>query len=135
MKNTWRICPQTDSPENSKTETGEMWNISRPFQSCIRREPGATQHPSMLHHEGLDTARTLRSPPTTGRPTDTSVGCTLLDVGDPAFGLLAPGFFFLILIPGTGAEFRASRKPVDSIAAARQADSWRHGVGFRSNVC
>lgn len=44
------------------------------------------------------------------------MGRTLLDVGDAAFGLLEPGFFFLILIPGTGAEFRASRKPVDSIA-------------------
>lgn len=43
--------------------------------------------------------------------------CTLVEVGEAALGLLAPGFFFLILIPGTGAELRASRKPVDSMAA------------------
>lgn len=46
---------------------------------------------------------------------------TLLVVGDTALALgvaAAPGFFFLILMPGTGAELRASRKPVHSMAAA-----------------
>lgn len=38
---------------------------------------------------------------------------TLLEVGEAALG-----FFFLILIPGTGAELRASRKPKLSIANA-----------------
>lgn len=44
---------------------------------------------------------------------------TLLVVGETALALavvLALAFFFLILIPGTGAEFRASRNPVHSIA-------------------
>lgn len=49
--------------------------------------------------------------------------CTLVEVGEAAFALLLPGFFFLILIPGTGAELRASRKPVDSMAAMRQSHS------------
>lgn len=47
---------------------------------------------------------------------------TLLDVGETTLVLgvvLVPAFFFLILIPGTGAEFRASRNPVHSIAAVR----------------
>lgn len=47
---------------------------------------------------------------------------TLLVVGETALALVAeaaPGFFFLILMPGTGAELRASRKPVHSMAAAR----------------
>ena len=43
---------------------------------------------------------------------------TLFEVGETALVLAGlPGFFFLILIPGTGAEFRASKKPVHSIAA------------------
>lgn len=45
---------------------------------------------------------------------------TLLVVGETALALgvaAAPGFFFLILMPGTGAELRASRKPVHSMAA------------------
>lgn len=49
--------------------------------------------------------------------------CTLLDVGETALALgevPALAFFFLILIPGTGAEFRASRNPVHSIAAVRR---------------
>lgn len=48
---------------------------------------------------------------------------TLLVVGETALALVveaAPGFFFLILMPGTGAELRASRKPVHSMAAARR---------------
>lgn len=53
----------------------------------------------------------------------TSLSRTLVDVGEAAFALVAPAFFFLILIPGTGAELRASRKPVDSMAAARQSHS------------
>lgn len=54
---------------------------------------------------------------------------TLLEVGETALvpaGLLVPGFFFLILIPGTGAEFRASRKPVHSIAAMTTQGSSEH---------
>lgn len=50
----------------------------------------------------------------------------MLDVGETALvlaGLTAPAFFFLILMPGTGAEFRASRKPVHSIAAERTQES------------
>lgn len=48
-----------------------------------------------------------------------SVFSTLLVVGETALliGEVALSFFFLILIPGTGAEFRASRNPVASIAA------------------
>lgn len=56
---------------------------------------------------------------------------TLFVVGDTALALgvaAAPGFFFLILMPGTGAELRASRKPVHSMAAAREGDS-RLGSG------
>lgn len=54
---------------------------------------------------------------------------TLLVVGETALELaveLPPGFFFLILMPGTGAEFKASRNPVHSIAAGR-----RHEIGVR----
>lgn len=45
---------------------------------------------------------------------------TLLDVGETALVLVGAAvldFFFLILMPGTGAEFRASRNPVASMAA------------------
>lgn len=57
--------------------------------------------------------------------------CTLLDVGELALVVVlgvvpAPDFFFLILIPGTGAEFRASRNPVHSIAAVRTQESGEH---------
>lgn len=48
---------------------------------------------------------------------------TLLDVGDTALVfavVLLLGFFFLILMPGTGAEFRASRNPVHSMAAEEE---------------
>lgn len=37
---------------------------------------------------------------------------------------LPPGFFFLILMPGTGAEFKASRNPVHSIAAVRRHEMY-----------
>lgn len=40
---------------------------------------------------------------------------TLLVVGETAFG-----FFFLILMPGTGAELRASKNPVASIAKRKR---------------
>lgn len=57
----------------------------------------------------------------------------MLVVGETAFVLVAvlvPGFFFLILIPGTGAEFRASRNPVHSIAAARPKESSEHRMCY-----
>lgn len=60
---------------------------------------------------------------------------TLLVVGETALALgtaAAPGFFFLILIPGTGAELRASRKPVHSMAAAgTQQTGVRPGGHFK----
>lgn len=50
----------------------------------------------------------------------------MFEVGEAAFvcaGLVAAAdFFFLILIPGTGAEFRASRNPVPSIAVVQIQD-------------
>lgn len=48
---------------------------------------------------------------------------TLLEVGETALvlaGVPLLDFFFLILIPGTGAEFRASRNPVHSMAAEEE---------------
>lgn len=45
----------------------------------------------------------------------------MFEVGETALGSLPSfPFFFLILMPGTGAEFRASRKPVPSRAAERE---------------
>lgn len=44
---------------------------------------------------------------------------TLLDVGETALG-----FFFLILIPGTGAELSASRKPKLSIANRMEREKY-----------
>lgn len=144
MKNRQRICSQTDSPENSRrTEMTQMVGCET-FQNhfkaasvgslvllnmdTIQEEARASIHRVVKgsgfgHHQQPSTS------------THTSVGRTLLDVGDPAFGLLVPGFFFLILIPGTGAELRASRKPVDSIAAARQSHSWKYSICFCLNVC
>lgn len=43
-------------------------------------------------------------------------------------GVPPPDFFFLILMPGTGAEFRASRNPVHSIAVERTRESGEHHV-------
>lgn len=53
---------------------------------------------------------------------------TLLVVGETAFG-----FFFLILMPGTGAELRASKNPVASIAKKkdRQMDTKHQLEGSR----
>lgn len=54
---------------------------------------------------------------------------TLLDVGETTLVFVvaaAPGFFFLILIPGTGAEFRASKNPVHSIAGVRTQEMSEH---------
>lgn len=53
---------------------------------------------------------------------------TLLVVGETALacvGELLAFFFFLILIPGTGAEFKASKKPVHSIAADGRREAKR----------
>lgn len=46
---------------------------------------------------------------------------TLLEVGETALG-----FFFLILIPGTGAELSASRKPRLSIANGMNKQNKTH---------
>lgn len=60
---------------------------------------------------------------------------TLLEVGETALALdgeLPLDFFFLILMPGTGAEFRASRNPVHSIAAVRTQESREHHTSLSS---
>lgn len=51
-------------------------------------------------------------------------GRTLAAVGDSTF------FFFFILMPGTGAELSASRKPRPSMAAKGKSVKWNHQTSF-----